>query len=178
MAELNPRGGALPREHLVPDVLALGLNIVFCGTALGVKSAREKAYYANPGNYFWRTLHHIGLTPRRLAPTEYKLVLEYGLGLTDLSKTNYGQDADIPRDAFDMVALQEKIFRYQPRYLAFTSKTGAALFLNRPAAKLAYGLQPERIGATQLFVLPSPSGQARIFWNETHWQTLSDLAKS
>lgn len=52
---------------ILPDLLAPGLDIVFCGTAVGAESARRRAY-AGPGNAFWPTLAQVGLTPRRLAP--------------------------------------------------------------------------------------------------------------
>ena len=177
MAELTARAGLLPASHLVPDILAPNLKVVFCGTALGFKSAAMKAYYANPGNFFWRTLHRIGLTPHLLTPEEYAGVIQYGLGLTDLCKHAYGQDAELPADAFDIEALRDKIDHYHPRFLAFTSKTGASAFLQQSTATLTYGLQQPRIGNTNIFVLPSPSGQARLFWNETIWQNLADLAR-
>src|SRR5688572_21685403 len=90
------RSGALPDSHLVPDLLALGLRLVFCGTALGRKSAEARAYYANPTNMFWRTLHEVGLTPERLRPADYARLLEYGIGLTDLSKQHFGNDVELP----------------------------------------------------------------------------------
>ena len=173
---INARSGALPDNH-VPDLLAPNLRLVFCGTALGYESARRKAYYANPGNFFWRTLHEIGLTPTRFQPEEYPRLLSLGLGLTDLCKTSYGNDADLPDDAFDREALRGKLEQYQPAILAFTSKTGAAHFLNKPTGKLAYGFQPETIGNTRIAVLPSPSGQARVFWQQQFWQEVADATK-
>lgn len=176
MASL-PKYGTLPPEHYVPDVLATDMRIVFCGTALGKISAQQRAYYANPGNFFWRTLHATGLTPQRLHPHEYLRLLDYGIGLTDLCKQHFGNDVELPRGAFDITALREKIIRYQPGILAFTSKTGAAAFLHRSTKGLALGFQPEMLGPTRIFVLPSPSGQARIFWNQDAWQALADAAK-
>ena len=170
--------GALPETHLVPDILAPGLKIVFCGTAMGRKSAEQKAYYANPGNFFWRTLHATGLTPEPIKPHDYLRLLDYGLGATDLSKHHYGNDAELPADAFDIAALGQKIETFRPRVLAFTSKTGASAFLGRPTATTPLGFQPETVGETRLCVLPSPSGQARIFWNETVWQDLADAVKT
>ncbi len=76
--------------NVLPDVLAPGLRIVFCGTAVGSASARRRAYYAGPGNSFWPTLFTVGLTPRQLRPEEYATVIEYGLGLTDLAKSIAG----------------------------------------------------------------------------------------
>ncbi|MFT4076995.1 MAG: mismatch-specific DNA-glycosylase [Asticcacaulis sp.] len=167
------RFGALPEDH-VPDLLTPGLKVVFCGTALGRVSAERRAYYANPGNFFWRTLHNTGLTPERLAPEDYARLLDYGIGLTDLSKGYFGNDNQLPADAFDTLALRAKIERFQPEVLAFTSKTGASVFLGKPTGALPLGFQPETVGNTRIFVLPSPSGQARIFWDQATWQGLAD----
>jgi len=169
--------GALPETHLVPDVLKPGLKVVFCGTALGRKSAEQKAYYANPGNFFWRTLHATGLTPELIKPQDYMRLLDYGLGATDLSKAHYGNDAELPADAFDVAALRQKIEDFRPRILAFTSKTGASAFLGRPTGAIPLGFQPETVADTRLCVLPSPSGQARIFWNQAAWQGLADAVQ-
>ena len=77
---------------VLPDILAPGLDIVFCGTAVGNVSAQRGAYYAGLGNMFWPTLYEIGLTPRRLQPEEFREVLSFGLGLTDLVKAVLGVD--------------------------------------------------------------------------------------
>lgn len=159
--------------HILPDVLQPGLALVFCGTAAGKRSAAERAYYAHPGNMFWRALHAAGLTPRQLAPAEYPLLPRYGVGLTDLAKRHSGNDDELPREAFDVPALRAKIERFSPGLVAFTSKAAARAALGRAAA---YGLQPETIGSTRLFVLPSPSGQARGHWDLGPWVALASLA--
>lgn len=157
---------------VLPDVLEPGLSLVFCGTAAGTRSAQDRAYYAHPGNMFWRTVFAVGLTPRLLAPAEFAQMPGFGLGLTDLSKFHYGNDNELPVDAFDVAALRTKIETFAPRVLAFTSKHAGTSALGKP---LAYGVQPTRWGLTQLFVLPSPSGQARRSWNVGIWQELADL---
>lgn len=164
-------------ESILPDVLAPGLDVVFCGTAAGARSAREGAYYAHPGNMFWRTLHATGLTPRLLAATEFPMVPAFGIGLTDLSKHHFGNDDQLPVDAFDVTALREKIERFSPRILAFTSKHAGRSALG---IGTDYGWQDTLWGRTRLFVLPSPSGQARRAWNPATWQILADavLAQS
>jgi TDG/mug DNA glycosylase family protein len=158
-------------EPILPDLLRPGLELVFCGTAAGERSAREGAYYAHPGNLFWRALHEAGITRHRFVPAEFPRLLDLGIGLTDLAKRHSGNDADLPRDAFDVPALVAKIERYRPRFLAFTSKTAARAALGRPIT--AYGEQPERIGRTRIFALPSPSGQARRHWDIGPWRELS-----
>jgi len=161
-----------PEAHVLPDVLRPGLALVFCGTAAGKRSAAERAYYAHPGNLFWRALHEAGFTPRLLAPAEFPLLPQFGIGLTDLAKRHSGNDDELPRDAFDASALRAKIQRYAPGLLAFTSKNAARAGLGHA---VAYGLQDECIGATRVFVLPSPSGQARGHWDIEPWRELGAL---
>ena len=55
----------------LPDQLQPHLRLVFVGTAAGQRSADMGHYYAGPGNRFWRTLHEVGITPRRYEPHEF-----------------------------------------------------------------------------------------------------------
>jgi TDG/mug DNA glycosylase family protein len=155
-------------KHLVPDLLAPGLDLVFCGTAPSPISFRERAYYANPGNGFWPTLHAVGLTPERLAPKRYRELLDLQLGLTDLNKTEYGSDHELSADAMDADSLHAKLRRYRPAAIAFTSKNAASLALGIRAP--AYGRQAEALEGAIAFVLASPSGRARSFWTLEPWR--------
>jgi len=157
---------------VLPDLLQPGLRLVICGTAAGTRSARERTYYAHPGNMFWRTLFAVGLTPRLLAPAKYPSLPGFGIGLTDLSKFHYGNDAELPVDAFDVAALRSKIEHYAPRVIAFTSKHAGLSALGKGAT---YGLQPVPFAGIPAFVLPSPSGQARRSWDIRVWQALADF---
>ena len=161
---------------ILPDVLRPGLDIVFCGTAVGAASARRGAYYAGPGKRFWPTIHAIGLTPRRLRPEEYPTLLDHGLGLTDLAKGISGADRVLSNRHFDVEGLKRKLLRYVPRILAFTGKRAAHEFFER-RRPIEYGPMEERVGETMLFVLPSPSGAARGYWNEGRWQELQHMSR-
>lgn len=164
--------------YIIPDLLAPDLRLVFCGSALGFESARQKAFYAKPGNKFWPTLHAVGLTPRRFAPADYAGLLEFGIGLTDLNKTQFGNDTDLSAAHDDVAGLAAKIEHYRPAILAFTAKRPAQVFLKQSfglKGPPAYGLQAQRIGPTRLFVLPSPSGRAGSFWDIAPWQELKAL---
>lgn len=123
--------------HLIEDVLAPNLRVVFCGTALGAASLAAKAYYAHPRNRFWPMLHEVGLTPTLFCPRNYARVLDLGIGLTDLCKFASGNDDQLPKNAFDVAALRAKIERYRPDVLAFTSKTGGRAFCG-PKADLGW----------------------------------------
>ena len=159
------------QAEVLPDVLAPGLRIVFCGSAAGRRSAEVGAYYAGRGNLFWPTLALVGLTSHRLEPDEFRDLPQYGLGLTDVSKTQFGADAELDRSADDPAGLRCKIEQHQPCVVAFVGKRPAQVFLGRRS--VGYGLQPETIGRTALFVLPSPSGLARRSWDERWWQELA-----
>lgn len=158
------------RPAIVPDVLAPGLRLVFCGTAPSTASAAARAYYAKPGNRFWPALHAAGFTPRRFRPAEYARLLELGIGLTDLCKGHSGNDDELPDGALDREALRRKIARFRPAVIAFTSKNAARAFLGRGPG---YGWQPEEEGGTRFFVLPSPSGQAVRYWDLAPWRALA-----
>lgn len=162
----NPEGTV----QILPDVITHGLRVLFCGSAAGTKSALLGAYFAGPGNRFWPTLHEIGLTPRILQPIEFKCSLVYGLGLTDLAKNTFGPDSSLSAKAYDSTRLRGTVEGFAPSVLAFNGKAPARAFLEHP---VKYGLQPEQINDTSIFVLPSTSGAARRYWDSQQWHDLS-----
>ena len=169
---------SVAREFVLPDVLKPGLRIVFCGTAAGTVSAARGAYYAHPQNKFWRTLAAVGLTPRLLAPEEFRAMPEFGLGLTDIAKTVSGMDRELPKAALGAAACQalmDKIRRARPKILAFTSLTAGRRYLRRDAS---FGEQEETIGATRVWLLPSPSPTANWNWDESWWRALAAAARA
>ncbi|MDY7079093.1 MAG: mismatch-specific DNA-glycosylase [Chloroflexota bacterium] len=158
---------------VLPDVLELGLKVVLCGTAVGTRSALAGAYYAGPGNQFWKVLFRIGLTPRQLDPPEFRTLPQYGIGLTDLVKTCSGPDNSLSSSDFDIAGFLSKIERLAPRTLAFNGKRAAKEFYDRHY--MDYGRQPETICSTVVFVLPSTSGSARRYWDESYWRDFADF---
>ena len=157
---------------VLPDVLTADLDIVFCGTAAGNVSALQRGVLCRS----WQCLlvHALRrrLDPAPVTPKEYRQVVSFGLGFTDLVKSVAGVDSQLLEDHFDRQRLREVILRYEPKILAFTSKRAASEFLDRP---VEYGLQPDLVGASALFVLPSPSGAARRWWDVRQWQELARL---
>ncbi len=156
---------------MLRDVLGPGMRVVFCGTAPGKASAKARAYYAGPGNAFWQALHLTGLTPRELVPAEFEELPEYGIGLTDICKVSYGSDAEVGTVEFDVAGLQERVAAAEPANLAFNGKNAARGALERD---VGFGLQPERIGGAEVWVLPSTSGAARRFWSIDPWRELAE----
>jgi TDG/mug DNA glycosylase family protein len=147
-----------PTKSAVPDVLAPGLAVVFCGINPGRVSAAAGAHFANPRNDFWRLLHDAGFTPRLLAPDEQFEVVRFGLGLTNAAyRTTAGSSdlrrADFAGSADRLAALADEL---RPRWFAFVGKE-AYRGAFRVTGALALGEQGRRLGETRLFVLPSTS---------------------
>jgi TDG/mug DNA glycosylase family protein len=157
------------KAHVLPERLKPGLKLVFCGTAAGRLSALTGTYYANPQNKFWRTLFAVGLTPRLFAPGEYPLLWDLGIGLTDIAKFASGMDHQLPRHSLGpkaAKALRARIAMIAPAHLAFTSLNAGR------------GEQPEKIGATRVWILTSPSPLADNHWDIAPWAALARAVRT
>jgi double-stranded uracil-DNA glycosylase len=161
--------------EVLHDIVGPEPLVVFCGLAGGASTKVREHYYASPGNNFWSMLHLSGLTPERLHADEDRRIVEHGLGLTDLVGW-----WDPPR--VDLDDLVEKVARWQPEWLAFTSKDVAAKAA-RATGRRKPGLGPTDwyVDRAQVFVLPGTSGanQRRDYDGRPHrlswWQELAAL---
>lgn len=163
---------------VLPDILNHDLYIVFCGTAAGDKSAERKAYYAGRGNLFYFVLASCGLTPRLFQPDEFRELLTYKIGLTDLAKFTHGMDKDLLEQDYDIKSFEEKIQLYQRNVVCFNGKEAAKVYLGLTDTKqVLYGEQKKQIGKTKLFVAPSTSFSARKYWDEDIWRQLKEYIR-
>lgn len=155
----------------VPDVLAPGLRVIFCGINPGRSSSAAGQHFANPRNDFWRLLADSGLTPRRLDPSEQWGLLELGYGLTNAAYRTTKGSSELRRGDFDgtQQRLERLAARLRPELIAFVGKSAYQGAFGVPRCNL--GLQERTLGATRLFVLPSTSPanaavpyEARVLW--------------
>jgi double-stranded uracil-DNA glycosylase len=160
------RGRVVNTESAVPDVLAPGLDVVFCGINPGRVSAAANAHFANPRNDFWRLLYAAHFTSRLYDPSEQFELLKEGIGVTNAAYRTTPGSGDLRRSDFEGSAERlERIAReLKPRWLAFVGKEAyRGTFNERPEL----GLQERTLGETQLFVLPSTSpANATVPWDE------------
>jgi TDG/mug DNA glycosylase family protein len=151
------RGGARAEPaSAVPDVLAEGLRVVFCGINPGRVSAAAAAHFANPRNDFWRLLAEAGFTPRLYAPEEQFDLLELGIGLTNAAFRTTPGSSDLRRADFAGSAerLERLALELRPRAIAFVGKEAyRGTFGERPEL----GPQQRTFDDVGLFVLPSTS---------------------
>jgi double-stranded uracil-DNA glycosylase len=140
----------------VPDVVAPGLAVVFCGINPGRVSAAAGAHFANPRNDFWRLLRDAGFTPRLYEPQEQFALLELGIGVTNAAYRTTKGSGDLRRSDFaDSVDRLERLAReLAPRALAFVGKEAyRGVFGDRSEL----GAQNRTCRDVGLFVLPSTS---------------------
>jgi double-stranded uracil-DNA glycosylase len=145
-------------SNTLPDVIAPGLKVLFCGINPGLYSAATGHNFARPGNRFWPALYQAGITPRLLHPSEERELLALGYGITNVVGRASAAADELSRD--EIIAggklLAEKVARYQPRILAVLGAGAYRTAFARP--KAAMGPQPETIAGAQVWVLPNPSG--------------------
>jgi len=142
----------------IPDVLAPDLLVLFSGINPGLYSAATGHHFARPGNRFWPALHSAGFTDRQLDPSEQELLLDLGLGITNVAAraTARADELTAAELAEGGQILAAKVRDQRPRWLAVLGVTAYRTAFGRPKATV--GPQPERIEETAIWVLPNPSG--------------------
>lgn len=158
MPRLTAADLAAARDNTLPDVVAPGLKVLFCGINPGLYSAATGHHFARPGNRFWPALHRSGFTPRQLHPSEQEELLQYRLGVTNIAarataRADELTKAELLEGAEILTALAA---RYKPTYVAVVGISAYRTAFTRP--KTVIGPQTERIADSRLWVLPNPSG--------------------
>ena len=146
---------------MINDILAPDLRVVFCGINPGKSSAHTGFHFAHPGNRFWKVIHQAGFTDRLLKPEEELQLLDTRCGITMLVERPTVQASEVEllelRDGGR--ELVRKMEEYQPRALAILGKQAFEKAFQARGAR--WGKQQVTIGATEVWVLPNPSGLNR-----------------
>ena len=142
----------------VPDVLAPGLKVLFCGINPGLYSAAVGHHFARPGNRFWPVLHLAGFTDRLLSPLEDELALRYGLGVTNLVARPTASAQELSREELREGGrvLAGKVLRSVPGVLAVVGIDAYRTAFGQLRATT--GPQGQQLGGRPVWVLPNPSG--------------------
>ncbi|MEF2526872.1 MULTISPECIES: G/U mismatch-specific DNA glycosylase [Streptomyces] len=155
---MTPEELRAARDRVVPDVVAGGLRVLFCGINPGLLSAATGHHFARPGNRFWPVLHLSGFTPHRLAPAEQEELPAYRLGITNVVARATARADELT--AQELVEggriLTAKVERLRPQWLAVVGVTAYRTAFGERRA--AIGPQERTIGRTRIWALPNPSG--------------------
>ena len=167
----DPADLAAAAGRRVPDVLAPGLRVLFCGINPGLWSAAVGHHFARPGNRFWKALQRGGFTDRLLAPDEEPELLRRGLGITNLVDRATAGAADLTPEELRVGGrrLARKVERTHPGVVAVLGVGAYRTAFARPRATV--GPQPDPLGGVPTWVLPNPSGRGAYY-------QLADLAEA
>ncbi|MGZ4437851.1 MAG: G/U mismatch-specific DNA glycosylase [Nocardioides sp.] len=146
------------KDALLPDVVGLGLRVLFCGINPGLWSAATGHHFARPGNRFWPALHASGFTPRLMSPAEQAELPSLGLGLTNVAARATARAEELSRE--ELVEggrlLEAKVADLRPRWLAVLGVTAYRGAFGQRHAQV--GVQADTVGGARVWVLPNPSG--------------------
>jgi TDG/mug DNA glycosylase family protein len=160
----------------LPDYLRPRLDLIVVGINPGTKSAASGHHYAGPGNHFWPLLYASGLVPERLTYDDDARVLEYGIGLTNMVDRASPSVTDLSLDELraGAVTLRAKLLRYAPRVVCFNGKRIYEVFSGHPCT---FGVQPEVVGRSAVFVMPSTSARTAAYQRDAKLAYFRELAR-
>ena len=142
----------------MPDVIAPGLRVLFCGINPGLYTAAVGHHFARPGNRFWPALFAAGFTDRLVSPFAERELLQQGFGVTNVVMRATATADQLTRE--ELLAggkrLASKVRRYKPAFLAVLGLGAYRTAWQQPKAII--GRQDQMIGETVVWVLPNPSG--------------------
>ena len=142
------------------DRIRPGVQVLFVGINPGVRSSLTGHHFAGFSNRFWKLLYDSRLVPEPISYTDDDRLPEWGYGITNLvPRPTPGIDTlERHEYAAGRVSLRRKILRHRPAIVALIGVTVFRALFPEPKG-VSLGRQRERIGESEVFVLPNPSGR-------------------
>jgi double-stranded uracil-DNA glycosylase len=165
------------RGASVDDLMPEQPKLVFVGINPGLWTAATGTHFAHPGNRFYPALAAAGVIPRvpdfanGLTDDDRRMFLDAGIGISNLvhRATARADELDRAELRAGAVRLAHDVARWHPLVVAVVGLTAYRQGFDRPKARA--GLQEERLGGAELWVVPNPSGL------NAH-ATVADLARA
>jgi TDG/mug DNA glycosylase family protein len=166
------------RGRNVPDVIAPGLRVLFCGINPGLYSAAVQHHFARPGNRFWKVLHQAGFTSRLLSPCEERELLQRGYGITNLVERSTARADELYLEELIAGAqrLVAKAEQFLPQFVAILGIGVYRKAFASPRAQL--GQQEKNADGSTLWLLPNPSGLNGHYQAELLVELFTDLRQA
>ena len=155
------------RDVEVPDLLPAAdrpLRLLFVGINPGLWTAATQSHFARPGNRFYPALLRAGVLTSPIDPAagmtdeDRDLLRRQGIGIT-----NVAPRATARADELTAAELREGgerlralVAERRPAVVAVAGITAYRTAFGEPRARV--GEQPDRWGASRVFVVPNPSG--------------------
>lgn len=160
------------------DILAHGLDVIFCGVNPALSAALDGHNFSNRSNRFWPVLHLAGFTDMRLRPEDERRLLEYGCGITAVVDRPTKRAEEVSAEEFRQArpGFEAKMRRYAPRAIAFLGKR--ALSAMTAGSDVGWGRYPPGFAETMAWILPNPSGLNRGFTLDALVSAYSELRRA
>lgn len=152
------------RDVTVPDLIGEKCNLLFVGINPGLWTAATQTHFCHPSNRFYPALRRAGLidwtvdTDAGMTDAQRRTLGETGIGITNLVER-----ATVRASELDRVELRHGGARLRgvvanlgPRVVAVAGVTAFRVAFDDRSAGL--GPQEQGIGASELWVVPNPSG--------------------
>jgi TDG/mug DNA glycosylase family protein len=147
------------------DRIKPGVEVLFVGINPGVRSAQTGHHFAGYSNRFWKLLFESRLVPEAIGYEDDRRLPEWGYGITNIvARPTPGIDT-LTREEFvaGRATLLRKVRRHRPRIVALVGVTVFRAMFPDHRGSVTLGLQRQRLGDAQVFVLPNPSGRNANF---------------
>ncbi|TYL51346.1 mismatch-specific DNA-glycosylase [Nocardioides sp. BGMRC 2183] len=156
------------RDAAVPDLLpnrpGQRLRLLFVGINPGLWTAATGTHFAHPGNRFYPALLAGGVITTPIDPADgmdedqRDVLRQRGIGITNIvhratAKASELSAAELRTGGAELMAL---VAREEPAVVAIAGITAYRTAFAAP--KATAGRQPARWGASELWVVPNPSG--------------------
>jgi TDG/mug DNA glycosylase family protein len=152
------------RDATVPDLLGPKTRLLFVGINPGLWTAAAQAHFSRRGNRFYPALYGAGITDYLIdasagfSEQDRSYLLERGIGITNLvaratARADELSNAELAAGGRE---LARRIPQIGAQVVAVLGITAYRAAFSLPRAKA--GRQPEGLGASQLWVVPNPSG--------------------
>jgi TDG/mug DNA glycosylase family protein len=147
------------------DRIRPGVRVLFVGINPGIRSSLTGHHFAGFSNRFWKLLFESKLVPEPITFEDDDRLPEFGYGITNIvARPTPGIDTLGPEEyVAGRTRLRRKVTRYKPAVVAMVGVTVFRAMFPERKGPVPLGLQPERLGASAVFVLPNPSGRNANF---------------
>jgi len=152
------------RDREVPDLLGPDLRLLFVGINPGLWTAATQTHFAHPGNRFYPALLKAGIILDPISPSDGMTEADRdrmrarGIGITNVVARATARADELTKE--ELVAggarLRRLVEERAPRVVAIAGITAYRSAFGQPRAKT--GRQPDDWGASQVWVVPNPSG--------------------
>lgn len=147
------------------DRIQPGVRVLFVGINPGIRSSQSGHHFAGFSNRFWRLLFESKLVPEPITFADDDRLPEFGYGITNIvPRPTPGIDTILPPEyVAGRLKLRRKVLRFKPAIIAMVGVTVYRAMFPERKGPVTLGQQSDRIGDTEVFVLPNPSGRNANF---------------